>query len=160
MKVIYFKFVKSLSVRGRFKLFYRYYSRDVYFQFFFAEEFQYLEDSFVVDGEEDEEEDGLMLDTSNDEVTMMDLLDYFCVGRRIRWFKFVKRIVITKQKSKGDGFKRRRIKVVEDSFSEDDVKNLFFEVVDFVYVKRKLRKALLFFSSEGEVEVLLIKDEI
>lgn len=160
MKVIYFKFVKSLLVRGWFKLSYRYYSRDVYFQFLFEEEFQYLEDSFVVDEEEGEEDDGLMLDTSNDEVTMMDLLDYFCVGRRIRWFKFVKRIVITKQKSKGDGFKRRRIKVMEDSFSEDDVKNLFFEVVDFVYVKRKLRKVLLFFSSEGEVEVLLIKDEI
>lgn len=50
--------------------------------------------------------------------------------------------------------------MVEDLFSEDDVKNFFFEVVDFVYVKRKLRKVLLFFSSEGEVEVLLIKDEI
>lgn len=49
-----------------------------------------------MDEEEDEEDDGLMLDMSNDEVMMMDLSDYFCVGRRIRWFKFVKRIVITK----------------------------------------------------------------
>lgn len=106
MKVIYFKFVKSLLVRGRFKLLYCYYSRDVYLQFLFEEEFQYLEDSFVVDEEEGEEDDGLMLDMSNDEVMMMDLLDYFCVGRRICWFKFVKRIVIMKQKSKGDGFKR------------------------------------------------------
>lgn len=49
-----------------------------------------------MDEEEDEDDDGLMLDMSNDEVMMMDLLDYFCVGRRICWFKFVKRIVIMK----------------------------------------------------------------
>lgn len=159
MKAIYLKSVKSPPVRGRFKLSHRHYSRDVYSQPPPEEESQYLEDSFVVDGEEDEEEDGLMLDTSNEEVTMMDLSDYSCVGRRTRWSKPVKRTVTTKQKSKGDGSKRRRIKVMEDSSSEDDAKNLSFEAVDSAHVKRKSRKALLSSSSEGEVEVLSTKDE-
>nr|XP_011437583.2 Fanconi anemia group M protein [Crassostrea gigas] len=159
MKAIYLKSVKSPPVRGRFKLSHRHYSRDVYSQPPPEEESQYLEDSFVVDEEEGEEDDGLMLDTSNDEVTMMDLSDYSCVGRRTRWSKPVKRTVTTKQKSKGDGSKRRRIKVMEDSSSEDDAKNLSFEAVDSAHVKRKPRKALLSSSSEGEVEVLPTKDE-
>ncbi|XP_061173953.1 Fanconi anemia group M protein-like [Saccostrea echinata] len=155
MQAIYLKSVKSPPVRGRFKLSSRHYNMDVYSQAPPEEESQYLEDSFVVD-EEEEEEDSIM-DDSVDEVTMLNVSELSCVGRRTRWSKPVKRTVTVQQKSEG-GSKRRRIKVLEDSSSEgENTNNFSFENVDISHVKRNSRQALLSSSSEEEVPAQVTK---
>ncbi|XP_062593616.1 Fanconi anemia group M protein-like [Saccostrea cucullata] len=158
MQAIYLKSVKSPPVRGRFKLSSHHYNMDVYSQAPPEEESQYLEDSFVVDEEEEEEEEDSIMHDSVDEVTMLNVSELSCVGRRTRWSKPVKRTVGTVQQKNEGGSKRRRIKVLEDSSSDgENAHNSSFENVDISHIKRKSRKALLSSSSEEEVPAQVTK---
>ena len=152
MHAIYLKSVKSPPVRGRFKLSDCHYNMDVFSQPPPAEESQYLEDSFVVDEDDEEDEEDSVIHTSPDEVTMMDLSDISCVGRRTRWSKPGKRSVPVKPKITDGGSKRRRIRVMEDSSSSEgeNVHNLSSETLHVGIEKRKPNRVLLSSSSEEE----------
>ena len=152
MHAIYLKSVKSPPVRGRFKLSDRHYNMDVFSQPPPEEESQYLEDSFVVDEDDEEDEENSVIHTSPDEVTMMDLSDISCVGRRTRWSKPVKRSVPVKPKITDGGSKRRRIRVMEDSSSSEgeNVHDMSSETLHVGIKKGKPNRVLLSSTSEEE----------